>query len=75
METRQLGAEATEKCGCLLSQQNLQLPLLLCYSVFNLLVSQCALLHPSKKKKKNGTGIVLKRLFLCISAGDSVLRL
>lgn len=51
METRQLGAEATEKCGCLLSQQNLQLPLLLCYSVFNLLGSQFALLHPSK----NGT--------------------
>lgn len=51
METRQLGAEATEKCGCLLSQQNLQLPLLLCYSVFNLLVSQFALLHLSK----NGT--------------------
>lgn len=49
METRQLGAEATEKCGCLLSQQNLQLPLLLCYSGFNLLVSQFALLHLSKK--------------------------
>lgn len=49
METRQLRAEATEKCGGLLSQQNLQLPLLHCYSVFNLLVSQFALLHPSKK--------------------------
>lgn len=51
METRQLGAEATEKCGCLLSPQNLQLPLLRCYTVFNLLVPQFAPLHPSK----NGT--------------------
>lgn len=50
METRQLGAEATEKCGCFLSQQNLQLPPLLRYSVFNLLVSQFALLHLSKKR-------------------------
>lgn len=42
METRQLRAEATEKCGCRLSQQNLQLSLLLSYSVFNLLVTVCA---------------------------------
>lgn len=64
METRQLGAEATEKCGCLLSQQNLQLPLFLCYSVFNLLVSQCALLHPSKKKKKKWHRHCAEKAFL-----------
>jgi len=52
METRQLGAEATEKCGFLLSQLNLQLPPLLCYSVFNVLVSQFALLQPSEKWDK-----------------------
>lgn len=39
METRQLRAEATEKCGCRLSQQNLQLSPLHHYSVFNLLVT------------------------------------
>ena len=47
-------------------------PLLLCYSVFNLLVSQFALLHPSKNGtrpflwRSKGTGIVVKKLFLCI---------
>lgn len=58
METRQLGAEATEKCGCFLSQQNLQLSPLLCYSVFNLPVSQFALLHPSKNGTRPFFGIV-----------------
>lgn len=58
METRQLGAEATEKCGCFLSQLNLQLPPLLRYSVFNLLVSQFALLHPSKNGTRSFFGIV-----------------
>lgn len=61
METRQLGAEATEKCGCFLSQQNLQLPPLLGYSVFNLLVSQFALLHPSKNGTRPFFGIVRLR--------------
>lgn len=58
METRQLGAEATEKCGCFLSRQNLQLPPLLRYSVFNLLVSQLALLHPSKNETRPFFGFV-----------------
>lgn len=69
-------AEATEKCGCFaflfFSWLNLQLPLPLRCSVFNVLGSQFALLHPKMGQGLFFFGNTRLVFFLCNSGEGRV---